>query len=134
VPRLMLCEKGKSAIQLAELTSVWISSKSGPVCVSALLEAMTLLPKAEFPLALAKLNAILALSKSGEQVRTSRSMSLRRLLTLGELPAVAKECRRGVEGLPLKSLKVRSRILAVSVASQQEDSSSTTPIIEMYGR
>ena len=87
-----------------------------------------LLLNAAFPLALAKLKAILALSKSGEQVRTSRSMSLRRLLTLCELPGVAKECRRGVAGLPLKSLNVRSRILAISVASQQGDSSLTRAI------
>ncbi len=80
--------------------------------------AVAPLPNAELPPALPNLNAILALSKSGETVRTLRSTIPRLLLTLGELAVVAKECRRGTDGLPLKSLNVRSSILAKNVGAR----------------
>lgn len=80
--------------------------------------AIALAPNAELPPDLPRLNAILALSKSGDTVRTLRSINRRLLLTFGELLGVAKECRRGTDGCPLKSLNVRSSILARRVGSE----------------
>ncbi len=68
-----------------------------------------MLPKGE---GLAR-NAILALSKLGETVRTSRLKKCLLILVLGGVRGAVKECRRANTGVPMKTLKVRSRIKAL---------------------
>ena len=58
-------------------------------------------------------NAILALSKFGETVRTSRLKRCLLILALGGVRGAVNECRRANTGVPVKILKVRSRIEAL---------------------
>lgn len=70
----------------------------------------TLLPNADGPEP-PKLNAILALSKSGETVRTSRSIRWRLFLTSGVVRVEPKECRwETEETFPLKNFTARSSL------------------------
>lgn len=83
-----------------------------------------MLPKGE---GLAR-NAILALSKFGETVRTSRLNKYLLILALGGVRGAVKECRRANTGAPVKNLKVRSRLetlchVAESVISIVEQAS-----------
>ena len=55
-------------------------------------------------------NAILALSKLEETVRTSRFKKCLSTLAFGRVGGAAKECRRANTCVPVKSLRVRSRI------------------------
>lgn len=57
-------------------------------------------------------NAILAFSKLGETIRTSRLDRSLLMLALGGVRGAVKECRRANTGVPLKILRVRSRIEA----------------------
>ena len=58
-------------------------------------------------------NAILALSKFGETVCTSRLKRCLLILALGGVRGAVNECRRAKTGVPVKILKVRSRIEAL---------------------
>ena len=62
-------------------------------------------------------NAILAFAKSGETVLTSRLTKCLLTLALGRVRGAAKECRRATTGVPVKILRVRSRIEALRYVS-----------------
>lgn len=76
--------------EYSRLTSVDISSNSGPCCIEELLDVSAEPPKGE---GLAR-KAILALSKSRETVRTSRLKECLSTLALGSVRGAVKECRR----------------------------------------
>ena len=62
-----------------------------------------MLPKGE---GLAR-NAILALLKFGETVRTSRLKKCLLILALGGVRAAVKECRRANKGVPVNTLRIK---------------------------
>ena len=80
----------KQNLYHSSLTSVDISSNSGPCCIEVLLEVPAVPPKGE---GLAR-KAILALSKFGDTVRTSRLKKCLLILALGGVRGAVKECRR----------------------------------------
>ena len=59
-------------------------------------------------------NAILALSKLGETVRTCRFKKYLSTFAFGSVRGAVKECRRANTFVPVKSLMVRSRIEGLS--------------------
>ena len=91
----------------SQLTSVEISSNSGPCCIEELLEVPAVAPPKREELAR---KAILALSKLGETVRISRLKGCLSPFVFGSVRGAVKECRRANTCVPVNNLKVRSRI------------------------